>query len=298
MRTFPYTAASPIPIGSIDQWGRVWDGVRWRCPVGVPEAPQDGRLYGRQDATWQLGVAAVNGEATNLTVDGALSANSVDVGTTLTAADVVVANTVTAGQVGTDSSISANVILAQPFAGTNRVMVIGSPYSFGMWSDGDNLIFGYGDATGDVGTGNVPNAGLFFGQTGNLDVSGGITGQGLLINGDATLTGTLTQGCDARLKTGVHDAEEGLEVVRQLRARRYTRRGGAGHELGLIAQDVQKAAPDAVHPIGKNLLGVDITALIAILINAVNELSDRVDNLQKGERPPKADKPEKPKRRK
>lgn len=63
-------APSPIPIGTVDQWGRVWDGTMWRCPVGIPEAPADGRFYGRQNETWQLGVGGVNAEVYgDLTVD-------------------------------------------------------------------------------------------------------------------------------------------------------------------------------------------------------------------------------------
>ena len=105
------------------------------------------------------------------------------------------------------------------------------------------------------------------------------------VAGNLNVIGTITAGgsvvtCDARLKTGVRNADEGLAVVRRLHAKRYALRGG-GRELGLMAQDVQKAAPEAVRPTGKNLLGVDLTALIAILINAVNELSDKVERLER-----------------
>jgi hypothetical protein len=265
MIVFPTTAPSPIPIGTVDEWGRVWDGVTWRCPVGIAEAPADGQIYGRQDQTWQLAVAAVNGEATNLTVDGTLNANDATIATTLNAADVYVANSLTAGQVGVDSVVNANRIFAQPFAGTNRVMVVATPYSFGFWNDGDNMIFGYGDSSGNVGSIYVPNGVMFLGQTGNLDIQG-----------------TLTQGSDAKTKRGIRDTHEGLASIRALRARRFTRSDGDEH-VGLIAQDVQKHIPDAVRMMPNDILGIDAMSLIAVLINAVNELADQVEQLKRRE---------------
>ena len=65
-----------LPIGTIDNCGRVWDGIVWRCPVGIPEAPRDGFDYGRRNETWVRVVDYLNGEAVNLTVDNQFTATN------------------------------------------------------------------------------------------------------------------------------------------------------------------------------------------------------------------------------
>ena len=87
---FPASPSSPIPIGTVDQFGRVWDGISWRCPVGIPEAPQDGNPYGRQNMQWVRVISWSNGEAENITVDDTLTANIVN------ACNVNVSDTLTA----------------------------------------------------------------------------------------------------------------------------------------------------------------------------------------------------------
>ncbi|EPH0679219.1 tail fiber domain-containing protein [Klebsiella aerogenes] len=48
---------------------------------------------------------------------------------------------------------------------------------------------------------------------------------------------------------------------------------------GLIAQDVQKVLPEAVHEIDQGYLGMNYDGVTALLVNAVKELSEKVDAL-------------------
>lgn len=52
--------------------------------------------------------------------------------------------------------------------------------------------------------------------------------------------------------------------------------------MGLIAQDVQALFPFAVSDIGDGRLGLDYASLVAVLVNAVNELNTRLTALEDG----------------
>ncbi|MDT4308391.1 tail fiber domain-containing protein [Klebsiella aerogenes] len=49
---------------------------------------------------------------------------------------------------------------------------------------------------------------------------------------------------------------------------------------GLIAQDVQKVLPEAVHKIDGDYLGMNYDGVTALLVNAVKELSEKVETLE------------------
>jgi hypothetical protein len=60
----------------------------------------------------------------------------------------------------------------------------------------------------------------------------------------------------------------------------YQSHPGKNREMGVIAQEVQAAFPDAVAEDEDGLLMVDYPALVAALIEAVKELADRVEALE------------------
>ena len=57
---------------------------------------------------------------------------------------------------------------------------------------------------------------------------------------------------------------------------------GKNREIGVIAQEVQAAFPDAVVENDDGILMVDYPALVAALIESVKELADRVEALEAG----------------
>lgn len=270
---FPVTAPSPIPIGTIDRFGRVWDGITWRCPVGIPEAPSDGQLYGRQNQTWQAAVASVNGNASNLSVDF-LNVGQINVGTLNTSNvgntnfnGVVFFNagaSVTAGVFNVDSDISSTGLITAGSALMVYPLDPGggppAPYSFGFWGAFDNMEFGYGT------TGGFPNNGMMT----------------LTTAGNLTLQGSLIQGSDARSKRNIDSHAHGLEIIEALTPKRYHRNKSERVELGFVAQEVQRVLPDAVVEHPRFGLGIDVMAIVSVLVNAVNELADEVDELRRG----------------
>lgn len=104
---------------------------------------------------------------------------------------------------------------------------------------------------------------------------------------------------DQRLKSNVRVIDNALEKVERLRGVSFDWRDDTpqpmrGHDVGLIAQDVQSVIKEAVtlapfdtdhetgvSKSGENYLTVDIgNKLIALLIEAVKELSERVKELE------------------
>ena len=101
-----------------------------------------------------------------------------------------------------------------------------------------------------------------------------------------TVNGSLTS--DARLKTDIKPLEgSSLEKVKQLTAKTYLWKDdlmgkGDTREIGFIAQDVVKVVPEVVSKMssGADTLGVAYTQLIPVLVEAVKELSAKVEALE------------------
>jgi hypothetical protein len=53
------------------------------------------------------------------------------------------------------------------------------------------------------------------------------------------------------------------------------------HGIGLIAQDVQRVFPEAVSTDKTGYLMVDYHGLVGVLVEAVKELADRVEELER-----------------
>ena len=313
MSVFPTTAPSPIPIGSVDQWGRVWDGIMWRCPVGIPEAPQDGRYYGRVNGTWGLVIGSSDDSAIgdftvfgNLTVykniygqenfelvgnaniGGQLTANEMlcngdltveggtDIGGGLEVQQYINCGpesaNVPAGQ-GSITCINANVNQNENIGVMNQT----AGALFVLHGGSINIMAGGDFQMYSTETWQGPGPDLTFNINGTGDIAKANNGY---FSGAVTAS-NITASSDRRSKTNIQPADEGLDVVRKIHARRFQR--GRGVELGLVAQDVQGVVPDAVRRISpdNSQLGIDVMAMIALLVNSVNELAEAVAELQR-----------------
>jgi hypothetical protein len=95
---------------------------------------------------------------------------------------------------------------------------------------------------------------------------------------------------DKRFKHNVVKIENSLDLVSQLRGVSFDwdERIGRGHDIGLIAQEVEAIIPEVVSDKSYVFNGeeteikvVAYDRLVSVLINAVNELKDEVDELKK-----------------
>ena len=88
---------------------------------------------------------------------------------------------------------------------------------------------------------------------------------------------------DANLKRNVSTLENALDLVGALRGVRFDWAHNNKPSVGLIAQEVQQIIPSLVHQTEANLLSVSYQNIVAVLIEAVKELTAKVTALENGQ---------------
>jgi hypothetical protein len=103
---------------------------------------------------------------------------------------------------------------------------------------------------------------------------------GQTIAGNLTLSGTLTINSDARLKENLTPLTGALDKVKALTGYNYNRIGSDKLEMGVVAQEVQKVAPELVLEDKEGTLSVAYQNMVALLIEAVKEQSAEIAALK------------------
>ncbi len=92
------------------------------------------------------------------------------------------------------------------------------------------------------------------------------------------------QSSDATLKENINILDSSLEKLMGIRGTEYDWKEGnksySGHDIGVIAQDVEKVLPEAVSTKPDGTKGVHYNKLIPLLIEAVKDLSQQVDDIK------------------
>ena len=114
-------------------------------------------------------------------------------------------------------------------------------------------------------------------NNGNIGLSENSPNVRLDVNGSIEYTGSITDVSDMRLKENIEPIEDPLSKISDLSGFTYNIIGESDRSAGVSAQDVQKVLPEAVSQINEEYLGVDYTQLVPLLLEAVKELSDKVD---------------------
>jgi len=96
-----------------------------------------------------------------------------------------------------------------------------------------------------------------------------------------TATGNITAYSDARLKTDVKTIEGALNKTNNLRGVEYTRIADNSKSIGVIAQELEAIIPELVLTDSEGMKSVNYSQLTGLLIEAVKELSAKVDQLTK-----------------
>jgi hypothetical protein len=108
------------------------------------------------------------------------------------------------------------------------------------------------------------------------------TGTSLNVAGSIVAAGNVTAYSDIRVKANVETIPSALNKIDQIRGVTYTRTDLDDKEqryAGVIAQEIEAVLPEAVRDLG-NIKAVDYNATIALLIEAVKELSLKVKTLE------------------
>ena len=172
--------------------------------------------------------------------------------------------------------------------------------NFGMLAIGVNNISGVGDTSIDPDnyggyyyadgqyTGTNPGVAFVIGN-GDVNSENGRAGSNpsnaFVVNydGSATLSGELTIDSDMRLKSNIISLSGALAKLLEIDGKTYTMKSNEKDaKIGLLAQDVQKVLPELVKESDdkQGTLSVNYQGLIPVLINAIKEQQEQIDELK------------------
>jgi hypothetical protein len=99
-------------------------------------------------------------------------------------------------------------------------------------------------------------------------------------NGNANLTGTLTQNSDERLKTNIHPLQTSLDNLEQLSGYTYNWKEATKdneQQIGLLAQEVKKIYPQLVKQNAAGELSVNYIGLVPVLIESIKAQQKQIE---------------------
>jgi hypothetical protein len=96
--------------------------------------------------------------------------------------------------------------------------------------------------------------------------------------GTLTVGGNLNSGSDERLKKNIETIENALGTIQNLRGVRFNWKESGRPSLGVIAQELEEVIPELVS--GDENKTVTYNGLIAVVIEALKELKERVEVLE------------------
>jgi hypothetical protein len=123
-------------------------------------------------------------------------------------------------------------------------------------------------------------------SNGNLTITGSLgTGSGLSVSGSITATGDITAffTSDRRLKNNISPIADALNKVNKISGNTFEwneNSGKTGNDVGVIAQEIAEVIPEAVVERDNGYLAVRYELITPLLIEAVKELTSKVENLE------------------
>jgi hypothetical protein len=250
-----------------------------------------GTISSNYTITWPAAVAASNGYVLTSQTDGTL-AWSVIPATGVTAADSGSVATVhyplfetSAGAIPTGSlttaKVRANLSFVPSTGELTATAYLGANVYGSAANSGTLTLRGTTSATKATAsvlmTDGVASTTT---GTGTLVVTGGIGATGQVTCGTLSAT-TITETSSIALKENVTALANPLDVVLNLFGVEYDRKDTKQHEIGLIAEDVYKIAPDLVSlDEDGNPHGVKYTKVGAYLIEAIKILNQKIKELE------------------
>ena len=121
--------------------------------------------------------------------------------------------------------------------------------------------------------------------SGNIDISGEITGSALLVNGTINSTGDITAyySSDKRLKNNITPISDAISKINQIGGYGFDwndNSSHSGHDVGVIAQEIEKVLPEVVTTRDNGYKAVRYEKIVALLIEAVKEQQLQIDELK------------------
>ena len=160
---------------------------------------------------------------------------------------------------------------------------------------GSDIRIAGGTWTGEYASGikiQADGSNSYFQYHGNLYFRRGSDGSNRLnvdSTGNVTASGNVTAYSDAKLKTNVNTINEALSIVGKLRGVSFDWKETGERSIGVIAQEVEEVLPELVltnqdvNPVTQEIeeiKSVDYGKIVGVLINAINELKEEVEELK------------------
>ena len=116
-------------------------------------------------------------------------------------------------------------------------------------------------------------------SSGNLGIGDSNPQERLVVNGNTivsgnlTVTGSITELSTRRIKTNITSLNDELTTISKLNPVSYTRIDDGRREYGFISEEVKEVYPEFV--VGE---GINYPKMVSILVSAVKELTEKVEN--------------------
>jgi hypothetical protein len=117
-------------------------------------------------------------------------------------------------------------------------------------------------------------------SSGRLGIGVSSPFESLHVSGNGLFSGTVTVQSDERVKENISPITNALSLIENINGVRYNKIGKSEVEIGLIAQNVEQYLPEVVR--GDDLKSVAYGNVVAVLIEAIKELSKQVQELKNG----------------
>jgi len=184
--------------------------------------------------------------------------------------------------IGKRLNVGGGVVFNDNLLVTGITTFSGSIISTGGSKFGNIQVAITDDQTIDTSSGNL----VLDSATNIIDINAAtnITGD-TAIDGALTVTGDITAfySSDSRLKDNIKPIEDPLTKVLSISGNTYTWNENSnkeGEDVGVIAQEIQEVLPEAVTVKGDGYLAVDYHKIIPLLVEAVKELTEKVQALE------------------
>ena len=182
-----------------------------------------------------------------------------------------------------------SIFIKTPQIGDGSAFIVENTGDVGIGTLTPNNKLDIGGITGHAGYGLAVNGGQF-----GAVIKASTTGLPLLVvndvdqqllrvdgNGDVKASGAILHSSDARLKKDIVEIPEALNLISSIRGVRYywneDLNRNTSRQVGVIAQDVEKVLPEAVHTDEDGFKSVSYSGLIGPMIEAIKELKSEND---------------------
>jgi hypothetical protein len=148
-----------------------------------------------------------------------------------------------------------------------------------IWYNGGNQTFSIGGGGGNV-------SGKKLHVHGGMTIGSSYTAtsnptNGLNVQGDTTIGGTLTENSSLRYKKDIVTIEGGLDKVMRMRGVTYLKKETNIKEVGVIAEEINEILPDLVkYNTEGQIDSVSYSRITAVLIEAIKELKQEINELK------------------